>query len=146
MTSGLPCSALTTARVFMGPPWGVPCLPLAVAGAQQFQESAPLRHGDGTREIERGPAGAALDVGAAALGIDQVIVEEGVPARVEDAGRFLDYAWPAADVAQDVGNVVEQRGRTVRHGIPPSGRSILRRWTPSISSRRATLNFTRGWP
>jgi hypothetical protein len=42
-------------------------------------------------------------------------MKERLPARVEDAGLLLDHTGPTAHVVQHVDDVVEQRGRAVRH-------------------------------
>jgi hypothetical protein len=43
-------------------------------------------------------------------------MEERLAAHVEDSGLLLDDAGPGTDLGQHIGDVVEQRGRAIRHG------------------------------
>jgi len=44
-----------------------------------------------------------------------VEVQERPTADVEDAARLLDHGGPRADLGEEVGEIVEQLGRAVRH-------------------------------
>lgn len=62
------------------------------------------------------PVRVSLDVRSAPTPCEQVEMEERLFVRVEDARPLLDDAEPGPHGSEQVGEVVEQLRRTVRHG------------------------------
>jgi len=109
---------------------------LAITHSQLTEQVASHHGSDRPRKVELHPARASLDVGTAPTPCEQVKVEERLVACVEDARPFLDDPGPRPQVGEQVGEVIEQLWRTVRHGsFGPSGRPALR----SRTCRRAPL-------
>ena len=85
--------------------------------AEEAAEGLALRGWDRPRQVERGPTGAAFHVGAAPAASDQVEVQEGLAARVQHAGRFLDDdVRPGQDLGDQAGDIVQELRRAVGHG------------------------------
>ena len=83
----------------------------------QLTEQGAAPHGSGrSRKVELYPLRASLEVGTAPTPCEQVKVEERLVVRVEDARPFLDDPGPRPQVGEQVGEVIEQLRRTVRHG------------------------------
>src|SRR5262245_64096001 len=59
---------------------------LMVTRAEETTKRETLRCRDWPRHVERGPAVAPLDVGAAPASLEQMEMQEGLASRVEDAG------------------------------------------------------------
>ena len=75
-----------------------------MADSELVEERASPRRGDRAREVELRPANPSLHVGTAAPSFDQVEVEE--------------------RLAAQVGEVVEQLGRAIRHVLDPRREDI----------------------
>ena len=110
--------------------------------AQAAQEGAPSPHRDRVWQFERHPAVGPFDVGAAPSVRLPVEVQERLPAHVENAGGLLDHAGPAANLGEELGQVVEQVGWAMRHGsvVPlivqvESGLAGAARWAPAANTR-----------
>src|SRR2546427_5391501 len=89
---------------------------LAITHSQLTEQVASTHGSDRPRKVELSPVRASLDVGTAPTPCEQVKVEERLVVRVEDARPFLDDPGPRAQVGEQVGEVIEQLWRTVRHG------------------------------
>jgi hypothetical protein len=90
------------------------------------QDPSPRCRGR-SRNVELHPAGVSLDVRAPAPSLDQVEVEKRLTAHVEDARFLLGDARPGADLVEEIGQVVQELRRPVRH------EAILRHKAPRQS-------------
>jgi hypothetical protein len=90
-------------------------LSFVVMAAQHLHEDARASGGERPRQSERHPAIDRLDVRAAPAVGGPVEVQERSAAQGEDSAGRLDDAGPPAELGEDTGEVVEQRGWTVRH-------------------------------
>ncbi len=98
-------------------PHAAPGIRFLVITHSQLTEQIASPHGrDRPRKVELHPGRASLDVGPAPTPCEQVKVEEWLGAHVEDARPLLDDASPGPQVGEQVGEVIEQLWRTVRHG------------------------------
>jgi hypothetical protein len=84
--------------------------------AQLAQERSSPGGGERPRKIVRHPALPSLDIATASPALHQVKVQERLAAEVEDPGPLLDDSGPGAQLDEQVGEIVEELGRTVRHG------------------------------
>jgi hypothetical protein len=88
----------------------VPVVPLDLAPHRPTN-----RGGHRPRQLDRRPSVEPLHVRAAPAALEQVEVQERLPAHVEDAWRLLDHGRPGPHERDDGGDVAEQLGRAVRH-------------------------------
>src|SRR5262249_36534069 len=100
-------------------PIGLPCQAIFISLAQLAQEGARagLRHG--MWQIDLDPVRAGLDVSPPPAALQQMKMQEGCAAQVEDAAALLDHPGPVAKLVEDPMEVVEQLGRAVRHRFAP---------------------------
>src|SRR5262249_18921189 len=98
---------------------GLPCQAIFISLAQLAQERARAVLRPGLGPSDPGPVRAGLEVSPAPAALQQMKMQEGCAAKVEDGAALLDHPGPVAQLVEAPMEVVEQLGRAVRHRFAP---------------------------